>query len=367
MKVKLTMNAKFEFGIWPSWAPIGYENVDNENFTCDLDKKIVVPHPEQSKLVKDTFQNHSTANFSISELCDEMYGKGLTTKKGNKLSVSSMQQLLSNPFYYGLMRRNGEEKMGKHEALISKALFDRCQYVLAKKRHFLVRKRKYKFLLNGFLFCSDHGTRLGGEWQNNLNSKNRDKISYYHCFHRGGCKGSYIEKEKLERMIANRVKRYQFSDQFIKIIETKLKERLEEHRSDFESKRQALINQKIALEARRKKAENHLLDDVITEESYQRISKDIEHQLNVIKSNITDFESQQTLDFDLIREVLGLTRNLYESYQEAPDFIKKRYLRLLFEGIYIKDRKVVKLVENPMFFTLRKQHQVLIRHNWLPG
>jgi site-specific DNA recombinase len=59
---------------------------------------------------------------------------GLTSAKGNPLSLSTLQHLLRNPFYCGLVRYKGELFPGSHEPLVSKTLFDRAQKGLRKRR-----------------------------------------------------------------------------------------------------------------------------------------------------------------------------------------------------------------------------------------
>ena len=50
------------------------------------------------------------------------------------LSVSNYQYLLQNPFYYGVMRYNGEYYEGKHEPIIAKKLFDQVQEAMRQKK-----------------------------------------------------------------------------------------------------------------------------------------------------------------------------------------------------------------------------------------
>lgn len=48
--------------------------------------------------------------------------------------------ILSNPFYIGLFRYNGELHKGSHEPLIEKSLFDKVQRVLVERDHQYQRK-----------------------------------------------------------------------------------------------------------------------------------------------------------------------------------------------------------------------------------
>jgi len=59
---------------------------------------------------------------------------GLTSGSGKPLSLSTLQHLLHNPFYCGMIRYKGELFQGNHEPLVSKTLFDRVQKGLRKRR-----------------------------------------------------------------------------------------------------------------------------------------------------------------------------------------------------------------------------------------
>src|SRR5947207_11559983 len=103
--------------------------------------------------------------------------------------------MLSNPFYYGHFRYAGEVHEGKHEAIISKALFDEVQAVM--NRRFRWRpddtKRKPKAFL-GLLHCAECGGAITGEIQKGH--------TYYRCTKKGRfptwCAQQYIREEALD-------------------------------------------------------------------------------------------------------------------------------------------------------------------------
>ena len=56
--------------------------------------------------------------------------EGIRSRSGKLLHLSRISSILSNPFYCGFFRYNGEIYEGKHKSLITKKLFDRVQEVL---------------------------------------------------------------------------------------------------------------------------------------------------------------------------------------------------------------------------------------------
>lgn len=158
-KTKKGMMQKFEEGFYPSWAPQGYKHIVDEL----SDKHVIVIDETVAPLVKKAFEYFASGAYSLSKLCQKMSESGLKGRKGKKLCESSLQQMLTNSFYWGLMRWGGKEKIGMHIPLIEKGLYDKTQYMLAKHRNFLLRERKYDFLLRGLIRCELHDRRLVAE------------------------------------------------------------------------------------------------------------------------------------------------------------------------------------------------------------
>ncbi len=363
-KVKKSLEKKWEDGWWPGWAPIGYLNTnvgtdDNPINVVDID-------PVRGPLIAEMFELYSTANYSFLKLTNIMFGKGLTSRTGKKLSIGSTQQIIVNTFYYGWMKWSGMEKAGNHKALITKSIFDRCLYIAARNRNFLIRERKHNFLLRGFVHCPIHNRRLTAEWHH-LNSKNRKKISYYHCTHVGGCKSSYIECERLEKKVSSLFKKFQFSPEFVELVREGIKRHFEENKQGLKGQKQSLINQRKALEVKRDKLEDLLVDGIIDRETFKRKHLHFQSQISQIDNLALGLENKHQIDVNLIDEVLALTRNIYQTYLDAPEHLKRHYLRFFFESVYVKDKKITKVVETPIFVTLKQAQKVLILNNWLLG
>lgn len=368
MKVKITADAKFDFGWWPACAPYGYKNIDNPTPTCQLDRKIVIPDPEKAPLIKEMYEMYATGKYSFLKLGRILNNKGLAPKISKKWTTTSLDQLISNPFYYGLMVRNKEkpelrkELIGKHQPIISKALYDECQYISRKNGNFALRERKHDFLLRGFLFCPVHNRRFNASI-----CSNRDGLSYYHCTNIGGCKTSYIETKKLEKRVANLLKHFEFMPDFIELVKTKLREIYEENKNNSHSYKQRLVNKKRAVEDKRDTLEKYLIEGTIDRDTYKRQHSLLQSEINTLSTQIYQADLDGNIDMEFIEEILSLTRNIYKTYTEAPDFLKKQYLALFFESIEIKNRKVVKYTETPVFKALIAAQNARIRNLWLPG
>ena len=96
-------------------------------------------------------------------------------------------------------------------------------------------------------------------------------------------------------------------------------------------------------------------------QSFQRKHSELQQKINNLEAEIQDLDSESKIDISLIEEVLALTRNIHQTYQEAPTYLKRHYLRFFFEKIFIKDKKITKVTYTPIFSALKKHEAVIIR------
>lgn len=80
--------------------------------------------PEQSKIIKKIFSLYSTSNYSLMRLKE---------KTGCPLSHVQIGNLLSNVFYTGRIKYNGQIQWNNHERIVTDRLFNRVQKIRAKK------------------------------------------------------------------------------------------------------------------------------------------------------------------------------------------------------------------------------------------
>lgn len=364
-RTKDALMQKFREGWQPSPPPLGYRSIGGER-----ERKICEPDPYVSPIIKELFELYATGNYSIFDIQDWLVDKNILSKNGTNLSHSGIHNILNNSFYYGLIRWHGQSKIGKHRPIISKDIFDTCQYILAKHRGFLLRKRTYDFLLRGFAYCKVCGQRYTAEWHiDEIKFKKRGgKIAYYHCQkrYRNGCPSPYVELTNLEKQVEHEFKKLEFTEEFINAVVKKAKERLESNRKNYDSTVQNILNRKTAIELKRNKLEDNLLDGTIDKETYKRKHGEIQEAILNLEGGIQDVQDQRKIDINLIEEVLLFTRNIYQTYIDAPPFLKRHYLRFFYEKLIIKDKKICEVVPTPIFSELIKQHQVILRRSMLP-
>ena len=243
--VKRGHRAKLRRGIWPTLAPFGYLN---NRLT-----KMVVPDPEAAPFVKKVFDLYSTGEFTLEELADKANGLGLMTKRKipNKIHISRITRILTNPFYYGLIRWNGEDHEGTHEPLISRELFNLVQRILAQRGAYRGRKKGFlkDFVFRGVFQCGECGSGITAETQKLHN--------YYRCTRKKGlCFQPFMREEFLSDKIRAEVEKLAMPEDWADKKIAEINNRKKTLAQSSSQAGQALKDELVALDAQL----NRLLD-----------------------------------------------------------------------------------------------------------
>ena len=143
--------------------------------------------------------------MTLDDLRHYFASQNVRSRHGKLLSRGGVTKIISNPIYYGHFRYAGEIYEGKHEAIISKQLFDQVQAVL---------KRRYKWSPNhtpvkqkpflGLLHCATCGGAITAEVQKGH--------TYYRCTKKSRatvwCLQPYIREEDLNKEISDLLQPY---------------------------------------------------------------------------------------------------------------------------------------------------------------
>jgi site-specific DNA recombinase len=177
-------------GIFPMPAPVGYID-KGKGKPKDLDLS-------RAPLVRQAFELYASNTYGLLELRKEITKRGLRSKTGKVMSLNAVSWMLHNPFYIGLIhiRRTGETFQGKQPPIISKAVFDRVQLILAGKT--TLRSVKYDFVFRRLVACKTCGLHLIGERQ-------KSQYVYYRC-HSEACLGTSIREEVIADVLQKQLK-----------------------------------------------------------------------------------------------------------------------------------------------------------------
>lgn len=358
-KVKKSLQKKCEIGDFPGWAPLGYINVDIG--TVDKSHKIVEIDSLKGPLIAELFKLYSTGNYSVNVLADMMYEKGLRSKNNKRVYRSILYNTLKNPFYVGIFSYDGQVFKGNQPPLITQEIFNTCQKILQINNQNACRRRKYRWLLNGFAYCATCGSRMYAEFHH------RKKLAYYHCDKTKGCREPYIEKNEFEKMVEKEFQRIQLSKEFTQRVVDKAKELVKTSRANVQEEIRGNRNAILQLENKRNSLEDALLDETINKDAFKRKHNDLEMQIKTYQSQIYDIETNNRIDIDVVSEIMKLASNIHEAYKKGNFDAKRLYQSIFFESFQTKRKKIVKAVPTPLFASLIEAGYCRVSPNLLLG
>ena len=213
------MNEKVkEHGEWAHTAPQGYLNVEERK------RHFIALDERKYPIIQKAFELFAEGNHSCRTLAKELKKLGLTKRKSNNaLTPGQVHHILTNPFYYGMMRWKGELYKGSHEPIISKELFDKVQEVLANGSKKKSTYATLPFVFRGLITCGECGCLVTAE-------KKKGKYIYWHCtrYNKNCSQKKYVRQEKLEKQIKGFIDSIHIPENIVDWLTNKLRASHEE-------------------------------------------------------------------------------------------------------------------------------------------
>ena len=310
---KRGLRQKLRRGELPGYAPLGYLN--------DLRTHTLVKDPERFRLVRKLFELYATGNYSLKDLRKLITSAGLLSRKKNMLSVSNIQSILSNSFYYGVFKYNGELYDGKHEPMISKKLFEACQKVMTdRSRPKKPSQKEYPF--RNMLVCGECGCAITSETQKGHN--------YYRCTKKRDkkCSQKYIREEVLAEEVANELQKVSLSSAWAEWMITELNKEEAEAAQSGAVFAQNLKDKIKELEGKLDLLLDAHLDGTISREEYTAKKEKIINEKSELSEKSKDFERNGNHWLEPARQfILAAQQAKIIALQENPvagrDFLKR--------------------------------------------
>jgi DNA invertase Pin-like site-specific DNA recombinase len=186
------MRQKARSGGTPGMAPFGYINTrirtaeGREVRTVEVD-------PERAEIVRWLYEAYATGESTLVQLRDELAARGVTAlprpnKPARPLAQSHIHTILKNRYYVGVVTFDGVEYPGKHEPLVSEALWHQVQQVRVARVQSGEKPRQRPHYLKGSLYCGQCGEVMGIEVVTNRHGV---AYPYFYCLgrqvRRNGC------------------------------------------------------------------------------------------------------------------------------------------------------------------------------------
>lgn len=355
--VKRSLVMKIQLGWWAGWAPLGYLNCDvhgritgksytleKQSYLEDLGRPVnpVEKDPFISPLIKKAFEIYAYQSIALKKLSDILYDEGLRNRFGNKLKKGSLHQILTNPFYYGVMRWKGQIEVAKHEPIIDKQLFDLVQKKLRNNAQFTI-KPDLDFLYKGLLKCGSCGMNITAERRERKQKNgNVHNYIYYHCTKsQGNCGQKHVEEKDLELQLSEMFKGFFLNNSQTHSIKLKLTELYEEDYKYQIIQEKVLKTRLVKLHLEKKTIfKSMLTGEVDDKETYLEVKNDLQNEIFEVQDKLSKITDHSQNWLDQSSNLLYLATHAQELFLEGTKEEKQTLIRCVSSNLFLKDKKV---------------------------
>jgi site-specific DNA recombinase len=338
------MTEKARAGIYPSYAPVGYRNVDGTG-----GKRTIVPDPDTAPVISNIFERFAAGTHSVKSLVKVMNSEGVQLR-GGRLQSSVVHQILRKRLYSGDFDWDGNTYAGTHEPLVNRETWQRAQKLLDARAANRTRKVKHDFAYTGLVHCGHCDCLLVGELK-------KGKYVYYHCTgNRGKCPEPYTRQEMLSAEFANVLREL--------VIPTAILEWLGDAVLDSDRTEQAARTESIKklnarydqIEARIETMYMDKLDGRISQEFFDRQAATLRREQDDLQRRIQDIQKATPAPVDQAVDLLRLTSRASELFLQQPAVEQRRLLQSVVEKAAWKNGALQTALFEP-FEILRHSNQ----------
>ena len=301
-------------------APLGYFNEPRLR-TIEPDKKTF-------NKVKEILRAFAAGNYTLTAIQGKMFSLGLVGKDGKPLHLSTIQKILTNPFYYGHFRYRGEIHQGSHKPMISKKLFDQIQEALIANGKPRKKRGPKNFQFLNFAVCGECGYSITAERHI---KKSRLRFVYYRCTKKSKtqkCSQSrFLREEKLAEQVKVKCQKVSLPDVWREKYLTKLKEWGQENRQSSNLFAQNLKTELSVIKTKIDRLMDGYLEGSFELVEFQEKKNKLMAEKKDIEEKLSDFERKGNHWLELTRNWIleanqAKNLTLSENFSEMKNFLK---------------------------------------------
>jgi DNA invertase Pin-like site-specific DNA recombinase len=321
------MLEKAEQGTWPSYAPLGYLNVDGPNA-----KRTIAPDPALAPIIRRIFEWYVTGEYSFAEVTRKASEAGMVFRKtGNAVPRATIHKILHNRIYTGDFDFDGQTYRGTYEAIITRELWQRVQEIIQQRLGRRRQKQRHDFAFSGLIACGHCGCSLVAELK-------KRKYIYYHCTgNKGKCPEPYVREEVLEAEFTKALRSLRFDDDVLAWIKQALRQSHADERREHEQAIARLQAEQTKLQRRIDAMYEDKLDGVIDEAFFKRKADEARTEQAKLSEQI---ERHQQANQNYIEDgarLLDLANRAAEIFERQPATEKRKLLRFVIAECRWKD------------------------------
>lgn len=323
-------------------APLGYKNVHVTDELGRVNRTVEID-PTRAHLVTWAFYLYAEGDATLSTLLDELTDRGLTTRATPKwhskpLNVTSLHNLLRNPYYKGEVHYRGAAYPGLHAPLVDPQTWQKVQDILTAHNTAGTHQRTNQHYLRGSVYCGSCGSRL---MVTTARNKWGTDYPYLVCSGRTrrvtDCQRQAMPLQLIEVLIEDEYRTIALSPQLRDDIEEIVLEDFDSLQAAAAGERQQMEQQRIELNGKRQKLLDAHYAGAIPLDLLKTEQDGIASQLMRIQEGLSAADANYEQARATLADTLDLTRDCHVAYLEANDRTRRLFNQAFFAKIYIDE------------------------------
>ena len=316
--IKRGIRQKLRRGEWLTKAPFGYIN--------NSKTRKIEPDPVKSKIIVRAFEEFTTGKHTFESLAEFLAELGITTKHGTPLAKASIQRMLTNQAYLGLVRYKGEYFEGSFDPILSPQLFETVQKILKQRSKPRKTRTGHNFPFTELLTCGDCDCSITAQW---TTGKCGGRYRYYRCTKKKeSCGQKYIQEKELAIQLKERLQKVAICDER---VEKFLRKVDEWEREESHSSQNFIQNLERRIKENQEKLDklvSSYIDGDIPKESYLKIKERLMKEKLLLNQQKQDFGPKGKNWIEPLRSFILDTKKVNfltssNDYFEIKGFIRK--------------------------------------------
>lgn len=335
------MREKAERGGYQARPPLGYKIVSHK------EPPVIVP--EEAEVVKLIFEKYVHDGMGLFEIARLLNSHNFKTSHGKEFERRSIEYILQNPTYCGMVRWNrtiNESKEirpesewiiaeGEQPAIISKELFDKAQE--RYKREYRPRGARpastYKHWLSGIVKCPACGrTMTACKIENN-----KQTYCYFRCYgySKGKCAAkNSISSLKLEPAVLESIK---------SVLDTgKITYRKIEIKTEDTADLKTILEDQIKkIDVKLQRIKEAYMNGIDTMEEYKENKRIVQGEKDSLEKQLSELKEEKISTKNEDKDMLMRVKNVYDilSSDSVDAMTKNEVLRSVVEKIVYNREK----------------------------
>ena len=332
--VKRSFEKKIKEGSILTMAPLGYLNVTISGTNT------VIMDQDRAPKIRLLFEKYATNTISLNELAEYASEIGLLTKRNTTISPQQIHSIISNPFYYGMMKIKGKLYRHAYKTIIDKDLFDLCERIRTGRHTNINNRKRQDMILAGLVHCPYCGKAYSPYIRKN-------RYIFLHPPRHETCKHYHLSATPLMEQINNILKTLHFQP----AQKTKTLEYLEQQKNEAIIKRDEYISKlcedRTNLAIKKSRLTDLYLDQGITREEYDKLSEQITNEQHDIQLKIDGLDSRILTFYDNLIKCVKIADISHFLFKSSNFSEKRQILKLVSSNFYIEDKNPVISIRYP--------------------